>query len=176
MVDRPRFRLLWLLVSSAYLVVFMVLQGMLVIDLPGRLPSSVLTTLVSPVGYGPGFAWSVTPSLGISLRPYAVAAVIALSLFSGFVLSLFILLVGERRTAAQTLPGPVAGLAVMCPACLATPTTGLVLAYVAPVATLVGLAAVPVFSITLAVSTTLLIVSLVLLWISASWLSRIHAR
>lgn len=174
-LSRPRFRGLAIGVGVAYGIAFAILQGLLTVDLSGSI-QPFFTVLRSPVGYGPGIAWAPTGGLGIVLRPYTLAAAVSLALLSGVVLALFAFLLGRGRGALAALPGPVAGLAVMCPACLATPATGLFLAYLAPAATLVGLGTVPLYTLSLAVATVLLLLSLLVLWMTMAWLSRLLAR
>lgn len=170
---RP-FRALAVGVGVAYALAFALLQGILVVDLTASI-RPFFTVLGSPVGYGPGVAWAPTPYAGVVLRPYALAATLALALLSSVVLALFAFLLRHGRGALGALPGPVAGLAVMCPACFATPATGLFLAYLAPAATLVGLGTLPLYTLSLAVATGLLLVSLVVLWMTMGWLTRLLA-
>ncbi len=169
------FKLLWLGFGLVYAVIYMLFQGILVVDLSGRL-EPLFVTLQSPLGYGPALTWAPTHSFGLLLRPYTVMAAAALSLLSGIVLSLLVFSIAKGRRSLRALPGPLAGLGVMCPACFASPATGLFLAYLAPAATLAGLGTLPLFSMTLAVSTILLIVSLIVLWMTIAWLSRTLAR
>src|SRR5439155_429845 len=46
--------------------------------------------------------------------------------------------VSRGQQAARAFPGPLLGLAVMCPACASGPVSGLFLAYVAPIAFMGG--------------------------------------
>ncbi|MFQ5839022.1 MAG: hypothetical protein ACE5HJ_09640, partial [Thermoplasmata archaeon] len=171
-VKRPFMRLLWVGSGFAYGLIYMYLQGILVVDPAGDLVP-VISILESPIGYGPALAWAPTTTFGLLLRPYTFAAAVALSLFSGLVLTLFVAVISASREAIRALPGPLAGFGVMCPACVASPATGLFLAYLTPAVTLAGLASTSVFSLTLAVSTLLLITTFLLLWMTTSWLSRI---
>ncbi len=172
---RPTLKLLWVGFGFAYAIGYMLLQGILVVDLTGRL-EPVFIILESPVGYGPGLAWSSSAGVALLLRPYTLAAAVALSLLSGLVLTVFAFLVKDGRRSLRPLPGPLAGLGVMCPACFATPAAGLLLAYLAPAAALAGLGTLPLFSATLAISTILLVASLLLLWVTAAWLSRMISK
>lgn len=169
---RRGFRPVWAGVGAAYGLLYMALQGMLIVDFSGGLPP-VFAVLESPVGYGPGLAWSLAPSVGLLLRPYAVAALVALASFSGLLVALFAFSLWDRRRRARALSGPLAGLGVLCPACFTTPATGLVVGYVAPAAALVGLGTSSLFSLTLAVATALLLVSLAIMWVALAWLSRL---
>jgi hypothetical protein len=164
-------RWLWLLAGTAYAIIYMLLQGMVAVDPSGDL-IPFLAIVNSPVGYGPALVWVPLPTVTVLLRPYTLAAAVALSFFSGLVLSLFgfLVMTGRRKTGA--LPAPLAGLAVMCPACVTTPATGLFLAYVAPLATAAGLGSAPLFATALATATALLVAGLLLLWLTIAWLSR----
>ncbi len=173
-LSRPPLRAFAVGAGLAYALAFALLQGLLVVDLAGSI-RPFFTVLRSPVGYGPGVAWAPTAYVGVVLRPYTLAAAVSLALLSSVVLSLFAYLLRHGRGALRALPGPMAGLAVMCPACFATPAAGLFLAYLAPAATLVGLGTVPLFTLTLAVATVLLLLSLLVLWMTMAWLTRLLA-
>jgi hypothetical protein len=174
-LQRPVMKLLWVLSGLVYGLLYMYLQGMLIVDPAGDIVP-LFSILESPIGYGPAVAWAPTTTFGFLLRPYTLAAAVALSLLSGLVLALFASLFAASREAVKALPGPIAGFGVMCPACVASPATGLFLAYLAPAVTLAGLGSASIFSVTLAVSTALLLTALLLLWTTAAWLSRIHSR
>ncbi len=175
-VIRPRsFRLVWVLSAAAYAIIYMVLQGSLVVAPNGNFETGVLL-LSSPLGYGPALRWSPVSSLGLLLRPYTLAAAVALSLFSGLVIALFVTLLTRGRRNLVGLSGPLSGLGVICPTCIATPAAGLFLAWLAPAATLVGLTTLPVFTMVLAISTALLLAGLLLLWMTMAWLSRMMKK
>jgi len=80
------------------------------------------------------------------------------------VVALAIQVVSRGQRAARAFPGPLLGLAVMCPACASGPVSGLFLAYVAPIAFMGGIGSASAFSRLLGFSTFLLIATLVLLW------------
>lgn len=168
----PRARALWLGVAVLYGLVYSLLQGMVLVDPAGGIPL-VATILESPVGYGPALAWSPTPFAGLLLRPYAVAAAAALAVFSGLVFVLLLARLRRDLRAGGAVSGPLAGLAVLCPACLASPAAGLVAAHLGPAASLVGLGTASLFAVNLAVATALLLGSLLLLWMTVAWLSRV---
>ncbi len=167
-----RLRIVWLVGGLAYLLAYMLLQGILVLDVTGSIAVGAVY-LPSPIGYGPGVALSPAPYVGLLLRPYTLAAGVALSIYSGLVLALFFRVLSLSRRHLVGFSGPLAGLTVLCPACVATPATGLFLAYLAPAVTVVGLGTLPLFSATLAGSTALLFVSLFLLLWTVAWLSRL---
>lgn len=173
-VGRRRLRIIWLVGGLGYALGYALLQGILVVDVTGSIVVGAVF-LPSPIGYGPGVAWSPVPSVGLLLRPYTLGAGVALSIYSGLILALFARVLSLSRRHLVGVSGPLASLAVICPACIATPATGLFVAYIAPAATLVGLGTLPLFSATLAASTTLLLISLFLLWWTVAWLSRILA-
>src|SRR5439155_27132205 len=79
-----------------------------------------------------------TTTFGVQLRPYSIAAAIALSLLSGLVFALAFQVVTRSRRATRALPGPLLGFAVICPACASGPLSGLFLAYVVPIAFMGG--------------------------------------
>ena len=158
-----RFRRVWLAGSLAYAVVYGFLQGIIVVDPSGSL-QPVFVVIESAIGYGPGIAWAPTTTFGLQLRPYSLAAASVLSLFSGLVVALAIQVVSRGHRAARAFPGPLLGLAVMCPACASGPVSGLFLAYVAPIAFMGGIGSASAFSRLLGFSTFLLIATLVLLW------------
>ena len=168
------FRRFWLGASIAYAIVFALLQGMIVVDPSGSI-DPVSTVLDSPVGYGPGFVWAPTVTFGIVLRPFSIATALALSLLSGVVVALSIRLFAASRRSVAAVPGPLIGFAVACPACFGAPISGLFLAYLAPLASMGGMSAASAFSRMLVISTALLIVTLLLLWVVLSLLSRIAA-
>ena len=170
---RPnRIRSVWAIASVAYAVAFGFLQGIFVVDLSSSL-QPVFVVIESAVGYGPGIAWAPTTTFGVQLRPYSVAAAIALSLLSGLVFALAFQVVTRSRRATRALPAPLLGFAVMCPACASGPLAGLFLAYVAPIAFMGGMGSASAFSRLLGFSTVLLLVTLTLLWILISFLSNV---
>src|SRR5438128_1362159 len=166
------FRRVWGIASIAYAVAYALLQGIFVVDLSGSL-QPVFVVIESAVGYGPGIAWAPTTTFGVQLRPYSVAAAIALSLLSGLVFALAFQVVTRSRRATRALPAPLLGFAVMCPACASGPLAGLFLAYVAPIAFMGGIGSASAFSRLLGFSTVLLLVTLTLLWILISFLSNV---
>src|SRR5437870_11067330 len=171
--DRGRaFRRAWGIAAVAYAVAYALLQGIVLVDLSGSL-QPVFVVIESAVGYGPGIAWAPTTTFGIQLRPYSIAAAFALSLLSGLVFALAFQVIATSQRAARTLPGPLLGLAVMCPACAGGPVSGLFLAYVAPIAFMGGMGSASGFSRLLGFSTLLLIVTLVLLWTVISFLTNV---
>lgn len=169
-----KFQMTWIAAAGGYAAAFMLLQGILVIDLAATLTPGV-TFLPSPVGYGPGIVWTPSPTVGLALRPYTMAAVISLSLYSGLVLALVPRLLARNRQVAPALPLPLVGLGVVCPACLASPASGLVVAYLAPAALWAGLGGLSLFSLTLGLATLLFLLSLVLLGLTLRGLSRLLA-
>ena len=162
----------WVISSVVYAVAYALLQGIIVVDPSGSL-EPVFVVIESALGYGPAIAWAPTTTFGIQLRPYSVAAAVALSLLSGLVFALAFQVVTTSRRSAGVLPGPLLGFAVMCPACAGGPVSGLFLAYVAPIAFMGGMGSASAFSRLLGVSTILLIVSLVLLWTVISFLTNV---
>src|SRR3989441_7020137 len=178
----PNFRILrdrgktlrkaWGIAAVAYAVAYALLQGIIVVDLSGSL-QPVFVVIESAIGYGPGIAWAPTATLGIQLRPYSVAAAVALSLLSGLVVALALQVVTKTQRAVRALPSPLFGFAVMCPACAGGPVSGLFLAYVAPIAFMGGMGSASAFSRLLGFSTVLLIVTLVVLWTVISFLSNV---
>jgi hypothetical protein len=169
---RHSFRTAWAVAAVAYAAVYALLQGILVVDLSGSL-TPVFVVIESAVGYGPGIAWAPTTTFGVQLRPYSVAAVVALSLLSGLVFALAFQVVTTSQRAVRALPGPLLGFAVMCPACAGGPLSGLFLAYVAPIAFMGGIGSASAFSRLLGFSTLLLITTLILLWTVISFLSNV---
>ena len=167
-----RFRRVWLAGSLAYAVVYGFLQGIIVVDPSGSL-QPVFVVIESAIGYGPGIAWAPTTTFGLQLRPYSLAAASVLSLFSGLVVALAIQVVSRGQQAARAFPGPLLGLAVMCPACASGPVSGLFLAYVAPIAFMGGIGSASAFSRLLGFSTVLLIASLVLLWSVVAFITNV---
>jgi len=167
-----RLRKVWAISAVVYALTYAFLQGVFVVDLSGSL-SPVFVVIESALGYGPAIAWAPTTTFGIQLRPYSVAAAVALSLLSGLVFALAFQVVTTSRRSAGVLPGPLLGFAVMCPACAGGPVSGLFLAYVAPIAFMGGMGSASAFSRLLGVSTILLIVSLVLLWTVISFLTNV---
>src|SRR5256712_1766181 len=169
--DRGKtFRSAWGIAALAYALAYALLQGIIVVDLSGSL-QPVFVVIESAVGYGPGIAWAPTTTFGIQLRPYSIAAAFALSLLSGLVFALVFRVVAMGRRTGRTLPGPLLGLAVMCPACAGGPVSGLFLAYVAPIAFMGGMGSASAFSRLLGFSTILLVVTLVLLWTVISFIT-----
>src|SRR3989442_442174 len=166
------FRRVWGIAALAYAVAYALLQGIFVVDLSGSL-QPVFVVIESAVGYGPGIAWAPTTTFGIQLRPYSIAAAFALSLLSGLVFALAFQVVATGRRTGRTLPGPLLGLAVMCPACAGGPVSGLFLAYVAPIAFMGGMGSASAFSRLLGFSTVLLVVALVLLWTVISFITNV---
>src|SRR6266545_2034261 len=58
----------WAAAALAYALVYVILQGMIVVDLSGTIePGSAV--IESPVGYGPGLVWAPTSTFGVVLRP-----------------------------------------------------------------------------------------------------------
>lgn len=169
----PSVRVLWLALGVGYGAAFLLLQGMLILDPTGGLPA-VGAVLTSPVGYGPGIAWSPHPTVGLLLRPYSTAALVALSVLSGLVLALFVSVVRGGTGNLRSLTGPVAGLGVLCPACFATPATGLAVAYLAPAVALAGLGTTSLFAFAMGVATGVLLLSLLFLWMTLSYVSRLE--
>src|SRR5205823_7441636 len=158
-----RLRRVWAIAGLAYGVAYAFLQGIVVVDLSGSLqPVSVV--IESAVGYGPGIAWAPTTTIGVQLRPYSVAAALALSLLSGLVFALALRAIATNRRTTRAIPGPLLGFAVMCPACAGGPISGPFLAYVAPIAFMAGMGSASAFSRLLGLSTVLLVVTLLLLW------------
>src|SRR2546427_8241846 len=167
-----RLRKVWAISAVVYAVTSAFLQGVFVVDLSGSL-SPVFVVIESAIGCGPGIAWAPTTTFGIQLRPYSIAAAFALSLLSGLVFALAFQVVATRRRTGRTLPGPLLGLAVMCPACVGGPVSGLFLAYVAPIAFMGGMGSASAFSRLLGFSTVLLVVTLVLLWTVISFITNV---
>src|SRR5438552_4815527 len=132
------FRRAWGVATLAYAVAYALLQGIFVVDLSGSL-QPVFVVIESAVGYGPGIAWAPTTTFGIQLRPYSVAAAVALSILSGLVFALAFRVIRRRQRVARAFPGPLLGFAEMCPACAGGPVSGLFLAYIAPIAPMGGL-------------------------------------
>jgi hypothetical protein len=168
----PTMKVALLLVAVGYVLSYAFLQGILVLAPSVAGPFGPLV-LESPLGYGPALVWSPSQGFGMLLRPYTVAAAVALAVLSGIVVVLFLQVARRDRRALTSLTGPLAGLAVLCPACFATPAAGLVAAYLAPAVTLVGLGTGAAFAFSLGLATALLLVSLLLLWATATWLSRL---
>src|SRR5438034_9022551 len=167
-----RLRKVWVISAVVYAATYAFLQGVFVLDLSGSL-SPVFVVIESAIGYGPGIAWTPTTTFGIQLRPYSIAAAFALSLLSGLVFALAFQVVATGRRTGRTLPGPLLGLAVMCPACAGGPVSGLVLASVAPIAFMGGMGSASAFSRLLGFSTVLLVVALVLLWTVISFITNV---
>jgi len=167
-----RFRRVWFIGVLAYALAYAFLQGIFVVDTSGSL-QPVFVVIESAIGYGPGIAWAPTTTFGVQLRPYSLAAAVVLSLFSGLVVALAIQVVSRGQPAAGAFPGPLLGLAVMCPACATGPVSGLFLAYVAPIAFMGGIGSASSFSRLLGFSTILLIASLVLLWSVISFITNL---
>lgn len=163
-------RRFWVGAAMVYAVVFAFLQGILVVDLSGSI-QPVWVVLDSPVGYGPGIVWAPTTTFGIVLRPFSIATALTLSLLSGIVVALSVRLFAASRRAVAAIPSPLLGFAVACPACLGAPVSGLFLAYLSPLASMGGMGAASAFSRMLVISTALLIITLLLLWIVLSLLS-----
>ncbi|MDX1534632.1 MAG: hypothetical protein R3291_03330, partial [Thermoplasmata archaeon] len=168
---RPRStRVAVVLIALGYGVLYALLQGIIVLAPNAVAPLGPLI-IESPIGYGPALVWAPTATFGVLLRPYTVVAAVALAVLSGVVLTLFLRLARTDRPNLASLSGPLAGLAVLCPACFATPVAGLVVAYLAPAVTLVGLGTGAAFAFSLGLATVLLLASLLLLWATAAWLS-----
>jgi hypothetical protein len=167
-----RLRTAWVIAGLAYAVAYAFLQGIVVVDLSGSL-QPVFVVIESAVGYGPGIAWAPTPTFGVQLRPYSIAAAVALSLLSGLVFALALQAIATRRRTTRAIPGPLLGFAVMCPACAGGPISGLFLAYVAPIAFMVGMGSASAFSRLLGFSTVLLVVTLLLLWTVISFMTNV---
>ncbi|MFQ5553305.1 MAG: hypothetical protein ACE5EW_06270 [Thermoplasmata archaeon] len=168
----PSMKVAFVLIAVGYALLYALLQGILVLTPDAFAPFGPLV-LPSPLGYGPAVVWSPAGGIGILLRPYTVAAAVALAVLSGFVLVLFLRVATRDRQAFASLTGPLAGLAVLCPACFATPVAGLFVAYLAPTFTLLSLGTSAAFAFSLGLATALLLVSLLLLWATAAWLSRL---
>ena len=167
-----RIRSVWAIATVAYATAFGFLQGIFVVDLSGSLQPEI-DVIESAVGYGPGIVWAPTTTFGVQLRPYSVAVAIALSLLSGLVFALAFQVVARIRRATRAFPAPLLGFAVMCPACASGPLAGLFLAYVAPIAFMGGMGSASAFSRLLGLSTVLLLVTLIMLWILISFLSNV---
>lgn len=161
-----------LLIALGYGLLYAFLQGIIVLTPSALAPLGPLI-LESPLGYGPALVWAPTPAFGILLRPYTVAAAVTLAILSSVVLALFLRIATRDRPTLASLTGPLAGLAVICPACFATPAAGLFVAYLAPAVTLAGLGTSAAFAFSLGLATALLLASLLLLWATAAWLSRL---
>src|SRR3989440_2966799 len=166
------FRRAWGIAALAYAVAYAVLQGIFVVDLSGSL-QPVFVVIESAVGYGPGIAWAPTTTFGVQLRPYSVAAAVALSVLSGLVFALAFQVVTRSHRAVKALPSPLLGFAVVCPACAGGPLSGLFLAYVAPIAFMGGFGSASAFSRLLVFATLLLVVTLVVLWIVIAFISNV---
>jgi len=166
------FRRAWGIASVAYAVAYALLQGIFVVDLSGSL-QPVFAVIESAVGYGPGIAWAPTTTFGVQLRPYSVAAAVALSVLSGLVFALAFQVVTRSHRAVKALPSPLLGFAVVCPACAGGPLSGLFLAYVAPIAFMGGFGSASAFSRLLVFATLLLVVTLVVLWIVIAFISNV---
>ena len=167
-----RIKLLWLLFSLVYFLFYSSLQGMLVIDLSGRIEPRFIIVGGS-AGYGPVIVWAPTEYFGFVLRPYLTSAALAIAIPSGLILAIFFTSLLSFKSAFRVLPAPLAGFAVLCPTCLTSPASAFVSALVSSLASTAGLAFSSLFSAILLVSTTLLIASLILIWMSISILSRI---
>ena len=167
-----RIRSVWAIASVAYATAFGFLQGIFVVDLSGSLRPEI-DVIESAVGYGPGIVWAPTTTFGVQLRPYSVAVAIALSLLSGLVFALAFQVVARSRRATRAFPAPLLGFALMCPACASAPLSGLFLAYVAPIAFMGGMGSASAFSRLLGLSTVLLLVTLIMLWILISFFSNV---
>src|SRR3989441_8563213 len=166
------FRRVWGIASVAYAVAYALLQGIFVVDLSGSL-QPVFAVIESAVGYGPGIAWAPTTTFGVQLRPYSVAAAVALSVLSGLVFALAFQVVTRSHRAVKALPSPLLGFAVVCPACAGGPLSGLFLAYGGPIAFMGGFGSASAFSRLLVFATLLLVVTLVVLWIVIAFISNV---
>src|SRR6267143_3125442 len=163
----------WVISSVVYAVAYALLQGIIVVDPSGSL-EPVFVVIESALGYGPAIAWAPTTTFGIQLRPYSVAAAVALSLLSGLVFALaFQVITSTNQRPAKALPGPLLGFAVMCPACAGGPVSGLFLAYVTPIAFMGEMGSASAFSRLLGASTLLLLVTLILSWAMISFLTNV---
>src|SRR2546428_5511284 len=98
------FRRVWAIAALAYAVAYALLQGIFVVDLSGSL-QPVFVVIESAVGYGPGFAWAPATTFGEQLRPYSVAAAVALSILSGLVFALAFHVIRRRQPVARAFPG-----------------------------------------------------------------------
>src|SRR5438876_730229 len=74
---------------------------------------------------------------------------------------------------ARAFPGPLLVLAVMCPACASGAVSGLVPAYVEPIAFMGGIGAVSAVARLLGFSTLLLIATLALFWIVIAFITNV---
>ncbi|MDJ0269826.1 MAG: hypothetical protein NXY59_04635 [Aigarchaeota archaeon] len=170
LAQNATFRKLWIVLSVLYFAAYGYLQGMIVVDISGGLEPRFLI-VESSVGYGPVLVWSPACFFGVVLRPYILSAALALSLVGGFLMAAFISLLVLKQKIAAALPGPLAGLAVLCPTCLTSPAMGLILAYIAPTVVVLGIGTA-FFNFILTLSTILLVATLLIQWVALSIISR----
>ena len=161
-----RVKILWAILFLAYFIIYSYLQGVIVIDPAWRLEPT-LVIFQGTVGYGPVIVWSPGGVIGFVFRAYLFSAALTLSFSASLVLTLFLLMFLSRWSIKRVLPAPLTGFAVLCPTCFTSPAAAIILTFISLTTP------IPIFSILLMASTTLLIISLTLIWIALSLLSRI---
>jgi len=171
-IRNRRVKLMWFFFSSAYFLLYSYLQGVLAINPSGGMETRFLIVYGS-VGYGPAVVWVPIEYFGIVMRPYLTLAALAISISSGLIITLFILLLLGKRRVLNMFPASLMGFTVLCPTCLTSPVSAFLIAFTAGLASTAGFAFSSLFAAVLAVSTILLVVSLILIWMSISVLSKV---
>lgn len=174
---RPGPLRLWIVgASTIYLILLLFLQGVLVVDPSGAiLPEGTeypyADVFGGPVGWGPKLIWAPNPYFGVLLRPYTVASATLLAVLGG--LGLGIVAHGwgrDRGLRVRNLTGTLSGAMVVCPACAASPLSAFL--FSSFMAGAAGGAAGSTLGPFLALTTTLLIASVVAMWIGLARVSR----
>jgi len=173
----------WILgAGAAYAVLLMVVTGIIVVDPTGGAPSGAsgypfFEIFDAPLGWGPKLAWAPNPYFVLIVRPFTAGITALLAVLAGFGIGLVGYAWRSARSSSEkgrSAAGATAGLLVLCPACAAPPTVALFAGLLTPAAAGqtvagAGLAIGP----TLAFSTAMLVLSVVLLWAGIARTSRV---
>ncbi len=164
-------RILLIVSTASYFIIYSFIQGMFLIDIAGSIEPrfNIVPTII---GYGPVLIIAPSNYFMFVITPYLLTAALTLSIFSGLAITLLTVTFISGRKVRKMLPTPLLGLAVVCPTCILNPFTAILFSTISVTSTLV-VSSIPAQTLIFTLSTTLLITTLILLWISISVLSKI---
>ena len=164
-------KIIFILSTATYFIIYSYIQGMLAIDPTGNIePRFNIVSAI--IGYGPVLVIAPTRYFILVITPYLLSAAISLSLFSGLAITLLTITFMSGKNVKKILPTPLLGLSVVCPTCILSPATAILISTFSLTSTLI-VGGIPIQTFIFTLSTALLITTLLLLWISISILSKI---
>jgi len=168
------FKALFIGIAIAYFIIYAYLQGMITLDFSGGITPRV-SVLPTIFGYGPVVIIAPTNYIEIFISPYIFTAALAISILSATVISMTISTLASFERVKKVLPTPIIGFAVVCPTCVLSPATAILTSLFSIGSSIIAVS-IPTYTLLFTVSTILLLLTLIMLWVSISMMSRIPVK